>query len=185
VQPPRQQFLAQAPPGIFVGDRQRARFCSPGAQQQVLGTDQFPAPAAARPGSAVAIASPGSSSLESVQAVADLRRAVFGVAFTARAGFCSRKPGVSSLSVGGSVSAGFFPLYMGLLFLLGALVSAPAPSDGNQARPGAHLARRPSGCGGRRLTDGCRRLVLWANGGSILKQALRRLAHDPGLEPGG
>ncbi len=97
---PRQQFLAQFS-GIFVGTVVTVLTFSvlvPNAQ--VLGTDQFPAPAA-QTWSAVAIrARPGPVRARAHQAVADLRRQCRRRGADARAHLAPEVRGVPSVGVG-------------------------------------------------------------------------------------
>src|SRR5262249_2335697 len=175
---PRQQFLAQFS-GIFVGTVVSVlTFAVLVPNAQVLGTDQFPAPAA-QTWSAVAIAlGQGLSSLESVK-LADICRRCCWSAAHARARFIPEIPGASSLSVGVRSRLGV-PLVLWASVLLGRPHCAPARETETKARRRVHLAGG-FGCGGRRLADGRGAGVLgqWRQHS---RQAPRRLTgHGAGL----
>jgi uncharacterized oligopeptide transporter (OPT) family protein len=119
---PRQQFLAQFS-GIFVGTIISVlTFAVLVPDAQVLGTDQFPAPAA-QTWSAVAIAlGRGLSSLEPVKLWLILAGGVAGVVLTlAPALFPKYQECLPSASAFGL--AWMFNWYYGLLFFLGALIA--------------------------------------------------------------
>jgi uncharacterized oligopeptide transporter (OPT) family protein len=169
---PRQQFLAQFS-GIFVGTVVSVlTFAVLVPDAQVLGTDQFPAPAA-QTWSAVAIALGRSlSSLESVKLWLIFAGSVVGVLLTlAPVLFPKYREYLPSASAFGL--AWVFPWYYGLLFFLGRPHCAPARETETKARRRVHLAGGV-GCGGRRLADGCGAGVLgqWLRHS---RQALRRL----------
>jgi uncharacterized oligopeptide transporter (OPT) family protein len=167
---PRQQFLAQFS-GIFVGTVVSVlTFAVLVPDAQVLGTDQFPAPAA-QTWSAVAIAlGQGLSSLESVKLSLIFAGSVVGVLLTLAA--IPKMPGVSSLSVSVRSRLGV-PLVLWGFVLPRRPNCAPARETETKARQRVHFARGV-GCGGRRLADGCGAGVLgqWRHHS---QQATRRL----------
>src|SRR5258707_10750078 len=119
---PRRQFLAQFS-GIFVGTIVTVlTFAVLVPNAQVLGTDQFPAPAA-QTWSAVAIAlGQGLSSLESVKLWLIFTGGIVGVLLTlAVVLFPKYQKYLPSASAFGL--AWVFPWYYGLLFFLGALIA--------------------------------------------------------------
>jgi len=119
---PRQQFLAQFS-GIVVGTIVTVlTFAVLVPNAQVLGTDQFPAPAA-QTWSAVAIAlGQGLSSLESIKLWLIFAGGVVGVLLTlAPVLFPKYQEHLPSASAFGL--AWVFPWYYGLLFFLGALIA--------------------------------------------------------------
>jgi uncharacterized oligopeptide transporter (OPT) family protein len=157
---PRQQFLAQFS-GIFVGTIVTVLTFSvlvPNAQ--VLGTDQFPAPAA-QTWSAVAIAlGQGLSSLESVKLWLIFAGGVVGVVLTLAPVLLPKYqkylPSAAAFGL-----AWVFNWYYGLLFFLGALVALLL----ERRKPKlAEEFTLPVASGVV--------LVFWANGGSILSKLL-------------
>jgi uncharacterized oligopeptide transporter (OPT) family protein len=155
---PRQQFLAQFA-GIFVGTVVSVlTFAVLVPDAQVLGTDQFPAPAA-QTWSAVAIAlGQGLSSLGSVKLWLIFAGGVVGAVLTLAPVFAPEIPGVSSLGV--SVRP-----RLGVQLVLWAFVLPGRPrfaldrETQTEARQRVHLAGGV-GRGGRRLADGCGARVL-------------------------
>ena len=172
---PRQQFLAQFS-GIFVGTVVSVlTFAVLVPDAQVLGTDQFPAPAA-QTWSAVAIAlGQGLSSLGSVKLVADICRRGRRSGAHARACLAPEIPGVSSLGVGIRPRLGV-QLVLWAFVLPGRPRCAPDRETQTEARQRVHLAGGV-GRGGRRFADGCGAGVLgqWRRHS---QQALRRLTAD-------
>ena len=150
---PRQQFLAQFS-GIFVGTVVSVlTFAVLVPDAQVLGTDQFPAPAA-QTWSAVAIAlGQGLSSLEPVKLWLIFAGGVVGVVLTLAPVLLPKYekylPSASAFGL-----AWVFNWYYGLLFFLGALVALLLERRQTEARRRVHLAGGV-GRGGRRLADGC------------------------------
>ena len=166
---PRQQFLAQFS-GIFVGTVVSVlAFAVLVPNAQVLGTDQFPAPAA-QTWSAVAIAlGQGLSSVEAVKLWLIFAGGGVGVVLTLAPILLPKYerylPSASAFGL-----AWVFHWYYGLLFFLGALVAFLL----ERRKP--KLAEEftlpvASGvvAGGSLMGVG---LVLWANGGSILNKLL-------------
>jgi putative OPT family oligopeptide transporter len=150
---PRQQFLAQFS-GIFVGTVVTVlTFAVLVPNAQVLGTDQFPAPAA-QTWSAVAIAlGQGLSSLESVKLWLDICRRSRWRGAHARACFAPEIPGVSALGSGVRPRLGV-PLVLWVFVLPGRRSCALLRKTETEARRRVHLADGV-GRGGRRLADGC------------------------------
>src|SRR6516162_7932479 len=144
---PRQQFLAQFS-GIFVGTVVTVlTFAVLVPDAQVLGTDQFPAPAA-QTWSAVAIAlGQGLSSLESVKLWLIFAGAVVGVVLTLAPVLLPKYqeylPSAAAFGL-----AWVFNWYYGLLFFLGALVALLLEKTETEARRRVHIAGGV-GCGGR------------------------------------
>ncbi len=169
---PRQQFLAQFS-GIFVGTVVSVlTFSVLVPDAGVLGTDQFPAPAA-QTWSAVAIAlGQGLSSLGSVKLWLIFAGSVVGVVLTLAPVLLPKYekylPSASAFGL-----AWVFHWYYGLLFFLGALVAFLFERREAEARRRVHLAGGIGG-GGRRLADGCGAGVLgqWRQHS---QQASRRL----------
>ena len=131
---PRQQFLAQFS-GIFVGTVVTVlAFAVLVPNAQVLGTDQFPAPAA-QTWSAVAIAlGQGLSSLEPVKLWLIFAGSVVGVRAHARACPAPEIPGVSALGGGVRPRLGV-PLVLWAVVLPGRARCAPASRDANRSSP--------------------------------------------------
>ena len=149
---PRKQFIAQFA-GIFIGTVVTVLAFSvlvPNAQ--VLGTDQFPAPAA-QTWSAVAFAlAQGLSALEPIKLWLIFAGSVVGVVLTLAPIFLPKHqaylPSASAFGL-----AWVFHWYYGLLFFLGALLRILRRAPRTEARRRVHPAGR-FGCGGRRLADG-------------------------------
>ena len=163
---PRQQFLAQFS-GIFVGTLVSVlTFAVLVPNAQVLGTDQFPAPAA-QTWSAVAIAlGRGLSSLESVKLWLIFAGAVVGVVLTLAPVLLPKYqeylPSASAFGL-----AWVFPWYYGLLFFLGALVALLLERRRPKLAEEFTLPVASGVVAGGSLMGVV--LVFWANGGSILK----------------
>ena len=164
---PRQQFLAQFA-GIFVGTIVSVlMFAVLVPNPQVLGTDQFPAPAA-QTWSAVAIAlGQGLSSLEAVKLWLIFAGGVVGVALTLAPVLLPKYqeylPSASAFGL-----AWVFNWYYGLLFFLGALVALLVERREPKVAEEFTLPVA-SGvvAGGSLMGVG---LVFWANGGAILSK---------------
>ncbi|MBV8755084.1 MAG: OPT/YSL family transporter [Hyphomicrobiales bacterium] len=162
---PRQQFIAQFS-GIFVGTVVTVlTFAVLVPDANVLGTDQFPAPAA-QTWSAVAIAlSKGLSSLEPLKLWLIVAGAAVGVALTLAPVLLPRYqeylPSAAAFGL-----AWVFNWYYGLLFFLGALIALvigrrkPALADEFTLPVASGVI-----AGGSLMGVA---LVFWANGGSIL-----------------
>ena len=167
---PRQQFLAQFA-GIFIGTLVTVvTFAALVPNAQVLGTDQFPAPAA-QTWSAVAIAlGKGLSALEPVKLWLILAGGVVGVLLTL-APVLLPKHGDYLPSASAFGLAWVFHWYYGLLFFLGALAALLLE---RKKRPIAEEFTFPVASGvvaGGSLMGVA--LVLWANAGSIVANLLR------------
>jgi uncharacterized oligopeptide transporter (OPT) family protein len=157
---PRQQFLAQFS-GIFVGTVVSVlAFALLVPNAQVLGTDQFPAPAAQTWAAVARALGQGLSSLEPVKLWLIVAGGVAGVALTlAPVLFPKYEKYLPSASAFGL--AWVFHWYYGLLFFLGALtlVLPRCPhcvrrrATETEARRRVYLAGGV-GCGGRGLADG-------------------------------
>jgi putative OPT family oligopeptide transporter len=166
---PRQQFLAQFS-GIFVGTVVSVlTFAVLVPDAQVLGTDQFPAPAA-QTWSAVAIAlGQGLSSLESVKLWLIFAGAVVGVVLTLAPVLLPKYqeylPSASAFGL-----AWVFHWYYGLLFFLGALVALLLKRRKPKLAEELTLPVASGVVAGGSLMGVV--LVLWANGGSILNKLL-------------
>jgi uncharacterized oligopeptide transporter (OPT) family protein len=166
---PRQQFLAQFS-GIFVGTLVSVlAFAVLVPDAQVLGTDQFPAPAA-QTWSAVAIAlGQGLSSLESVKLWLIFAGAVVGVVLTLAPVLLPKYqeylPSASAFGL-----AWVFHWYYGLLFFLGALVALLLKRRKPKLAEELTLPVASGVVAGGSLMGVV--LVLWANGGSILNKLL-------------
>src|SRR4051794_12239910 len=164
---PRQQFLAQFS-GIFVGTLiSVVTFAILVPDAQVLGTDQFPAPAA-QTWSAVAIAlRQGLSSLESVKLWLIFAGSVVGVLLTlAPVLFRKYQEYLPSASAFGL--AWVFPWYYGLLFFLGALMALLLERRKPELAKEFTLPVASGVVAGGSLMGVA--LVFWANGGSILSK---------------
>jgi uncharacterized oligopeptide transporter (OPT) family protein len=162
---PRQQFLAQFS-GIFVGTLVSVlTFAVLVPDAQVLGTDQFPAPAA-QTWSAVAIAlGKGLSSLEPVKLWLIVAGSVVGVLLTlAPVLFPKSQDYLPSASAFGL--AWVFPWYYGLLFFLGALIALLLERRKPKLAQEFTLPVASGVVAGGSLMGVV--LVFWANGGSIL-----------------
>jgi uncharacterized oligopeptide transporter (OPT) family protein len=164
---PRQQFLAQFS-GIFVGTVVSVlTFAVLVPDAQVLGTDQFPAPAA-QTWAAVAMAlGQGLSSLEPVKLWLILAGVVVGVVLTLAPVLLPKYQGyLPSASAFGL--AWVFPWYYGLLFFLGALVALLIESRKPKLAQEFTLPVASGVVAGGSLMGVV--LVFWANGGSILNK---------------
>ena len=161
---PRQQFLAQFS-GIFVGTVVSVlTFALLVPDAQVLGTDQFPAPAA-QTWSAVAIAlARGLSSLEPVKLWLILAGGIVGVVLTlAPAVLPKYQAWLPSASAFGL--AWVFNWYYGLLFFLGALIALVVERRKPKLAEELTLPVASGVVAGGSLMGVA--LVFWANGGSI------------------
>jgi putative OPT family oligopeptide transporter len=162
---PRQQFLAQFS-GIFVGTVVTVlTFAVLVPNAQVLGTDQFPAPAA-QTWSAVAIAlAQGLSSLESVKLWLIFAGGVVGVVLTLAPVLLPRYQGyLPSASAFGL--AWVFQWYYGLLFFLGALLALLLGRRKPKLAEEFTLPVASGVVAGGSLMGVV--LVFWANGSNIL-----------------
>ena len=166
---PRQQFLAQFS-GIFVGTVVTVlTFAVLVPNAQVLGTDQFPAPAA-QTWSAVAIAlGQGLSSLEPIKLWLIFAGAVVGVALTLAPVLLPKYqkylPSAAAFGL-----AWVFHWYYGLLFFLGALVALILERLKPKLAEEFTLPVASGVVAGGSLMGVV--LVLWANGGSIFSKLL-------------
>jgi OPT family oligopeptide transporter len=164
---PRQQFLAQFS-GIFVGTVVSVlAFAVLVPNAQVLGTDQFPAPAA-QTWSAVAIAlGQGLSSLEPVKLWLIIAGGVVGVVLTLAPVLLPKYerylPSAAAFGL-----AWVFHWYYGLLFFLGALVALVVERRKPKLAEEFTLPVASGVVAGGSLMGVV--LVFWANGGSILNQ---------------
>jgi putative OPT family oligopeptide transporter len=166
---PRQQFLAQFS-GIFVGTVVSVlTFAVLVPDAQVLGTDQFPAPAA-QTWAAVAIAlGQGLSSLGSVKLWLIFAGGVVGVVLQfAPAVLPKYQQYLPSASAFGL--AWVFNWYYGLLFFLGALVALLIERRRPKLAKEFTLPVASGVVAGGSLMGVA--LVFWANGGSILNKLL-------------
>ena len=164
---PRQQFLAQFS-GIFVGTIVSVlTFAVLVPDAQVLGTDQFPAPAA-QTWSAVAIAlGRGLSSLEPVKLWLILAGGIVGVVLTLAPVLLPKyKDYLPSASAFGL--AWVFNWYYGLLFFLGALVALLVERRNPKLAEELTLPVASGVVAGGSLMGVA--LVFWANGGGILSK---------------
>src|SRR5262252_4429767 len=166
---PRQQFLAQFS-GIFVGTIVSVlAFAVLVPNAQVLGSDQFPAPAA-QTWSAVAIAlGQGLSSLEPLKLWLILAGGVVGVVLTLAPVLLPQYerylPSASAFGL-----AWVFHWYYGLLFFLGALVALLFERRKPKLAEEFTLPVASGVVAGGSLMGVV--LVFWANGGSILNKLL-------------
>src|SRR5947209_8550458 len=166
---PRQQFLAQFS-GIFVGTLVTVlTFAVLVPNAQVLGTDQFPAPAA-QTWSAVAIAlGRGLSSLEPIKVWLIFAGAVVGVVLTLAPVLLPKYqaylPSAAAFGL-----AWVFHWYYGLLFFLGALVALLLERRKPKLAEEFTLPVASGVVAGGSLMGVV--LVFWANGGSILNKLL-------------
>jgi uncharacterized oligopeptide transporter (OPT) family protein len=164
---PRQQFLAQFS-GIFVGTVISVlTFAVLVPNAQVLGTDQFPAPAA-QTWSAVAIAlGRGLSSLEPVKLWLILAGGVVGVVLTLVPALLPKYqeylPSASAFGL-----AWVFNWYYGLLFFLGALVAVLVERRNPTVAEELTLPVASGVVAGGSLMGVA--LVFWANGGGMLSK---------------
>ncbi len=162
---PRKQFLAQFS-GIFVGTVVSVLvFAALVPNAQVLGTDQFPAPAA-QTWSAVAIAlGKGLASLEPLKLWLILAGAVVGVVLTLAPVLLPKHqsylPSAAAFGL-----AWVFHWYYGLLFFLGALIALLFERRRPKLAQEFTLPVASGVVAGGSLMGVL--LVLWANGGSIL-----------------
>jgi putative OPT family oligopeptide transporter len=166
---PRRQFLAQFS-GIFVGTVVSVlTFAVLVPNAQMLGTDQFPAPAA-QTWSAVAIAlGQGLSSLESIKLWLIFAGGVVGVLLTFAPVLLPKyKEYLPSASAFGL--AWVFPWYYGLLFFLGALIALLLERRKPKLAEEFTLPVASGVVAGGSLMGVV--LVFWANGGSILNKLL-------------
>jgi uncharacterized oligopeptide transporter (OPT) family protein len=166
---PRQQFLAQFS-GIFVGTVVTVlAFAALVPDAQVLGTDQFPAPAA-QTWSAVAIAlGQGLSSLEPVKLWLIIAGGVVGAVLTLAPVLLPKYqeylPSASAFGL-----AWVFHWYYGLLFFLGALVALLLERRKPKLAEEFTLPVASGVVAGGSLTGVV--LVFWTNAGSILSKLL-------------
>jgi putative OPT family oligopeptide transporter len=166
---PRQQFLAQFS-GIFVGTVVTVlAFAVLVPDAQVLGTDQFPAPAA-QTWSAVARAlGQGLSSLEPVKLGLIITGGLTGAVLTLAPVLLPRYreylPSASAFGL-----AWVFHWYYGLLFFLGALVALLVERRKPRLAEEFTLPVASGVVAGGSLMGVA--LVFWANGGSILNKLL-------------
>jgi uncharacterized oligopeptide transporter (OPT) family protein len=164
---PRQQFLAQFS-GIFVGTLVSVlTFAVLVPDAQVLGTDQFPAPAA-QTWSAVAIAlGEGLSSLEPVKLWLIFAGAVVGVVLTLAPVLLPKHqeylPSAAAFGL-----AWVFHWYYALMFFLGALIAFLLARRKPRLAEEFTLPVASGVVAGGSLTGVV--LVFWANGGSILNK---------------
>jgi OPT family oligopeptide transporter len=164
---PRQQFLAQFS-GIFVGTVVSVlAFAVLVPNAQVLGTDQFPAPAA-QTWSAVAIAlGQGLSSLEPIKLWLTLAGGVVGVMLTLAPVLLPKYeqylPSAAAFGL-----AWVFHWYYGVLFFLGALAALLLRSRKPKLAEEFTLPVASGVVAGGSLMGVV--LVFWANGGSILSK---------------
>jgi putative OPT family oligopeptide transporter len=166
---PRQQFLAQFS-GVFVGTVVSVlTFAILVPDAQVLGTDQFPAPAA-QTWSAVAIAlGHGLSSLEPIKLWLIFAGGVVGIMLTLAPLLLPKYqeylPSASAFGL-----AWVFNWYYGLLFFLGALVALLIERCKPKLAKEFTLPVASGVVAGGSLMGVA--LVFWANGGSILSKLL-------------
>jgi putative OPT family oligopeptide transporter len=166
---PRQQFIAQFS-GIFVGTIASVlAFAVLVPDAQVLGTDQFPAPAA-QTWSAVAIAlGQGLSSLEAVKLWLIFAGAIVGVVLTLAPVLLPKyEPYLPSASAFGL--AWVFNWYYGLLFFTGALIAYLIERRKPELAKEFTLPVASGVVAGGSLMGVA--LVFWANGGGILRKLL-------------
>jgi len=167
---PRQQFLAQFA-GIFVGTVVTVlTFAALVPNAKVLGTDQFPAPAA-QTWSAVAIAlGQGLSALEPIKLWLILAGGMVGVLLTLAPvllpQYRNHLPSASAFGL-----AWVFHWYYGLLFFLGALIALLLERQRPQIAEEFTFPVASGVVAGGSLMGVL--LVLWANGGSILANLYR------------
>jgi uncharacterized oligopeptide transporter (OPT) family protein len=166
---PRQQFIAQFS-GIFVGTLVTVlTFAVLVPNARVLGTDQFPAPAA-QTWSAVAIAlGQGLSALEPVKLWLIVAGSVIGVVLTLAPVLLPKHqhycPSASAFGL-----AWVFHWYYGLLFFLGALAAFALERRKPKLAEEFTLPVASGVVAGGSLMGVV--LVLWANGGSIVSKLL-------------
>ncbi|MBV8837953.1 MAG: OPT/YSL family transporter, partial [Alphaproteobacteria bacterium] len=164
---PRQQFIAQFS-GIFVGTVVTVlTFAVLVPDAHVLGTDQFPAPAA-QTWSAVAIAlSKGLSSLEPLKLWLIVAGAAVGVVLTLAPVLLPRYQGYLPSAAAFGL-AWVFNWYYGLLFFLGALIALIIARRKPALAEEFTLPVASGVIAGGSLMGVA--LVFWANGGSILSK---------------
>ena len=164
---PRQQFLAQFS-GIFVGTVVTVlAFAALVPNAQVLGTDQFPAPAA-QTWSAVAIAlGQGLSSLEPVKLWLIFAGGAVGVVLTLAPVLLPKHQAYLPSAAAFGLSW-VFHWYYGLLFFLGALVALLLKKRKPKLAEEFTFPVASGVVAGGSLMGVV--LVLWANGGSILSK---------------
>jgi uncharacterized oligopeptide transporter (OPT) family protein len=164
---PRQQFLAQFS-GIFVGTVVTVlAFAALVPNAQVLGTDQFPAPAA-QTWSAVAIAlGQGLSSLEPIKLWLIVAGSLVGVVLTLAPVLLPKHQAYLPSAAAFGLSW-VFHWYYGLLFFLGALVALLLDRRKPQLAEEFTFPVASGVVAGGSLMGVA--LVLWANGGSILSK---------------
>jgi len=164
---PRQQFLAQFS-GIFVGTVVTVlAFAALVPNAQVLGTDQFPAPAA-QTWSAVAIAlGQGLSSLEPVKLWLIFAGGVVGVVLTLAPVLLPKYQAYLPSAAAFGLSW-VFHWYYGLLFFLGALVALLLEKRKPKLAEEFTFPVASGVVAGGSLMGVV--LVLWASGGSILSK---------------
>ena len=166
---PRQQFIAQFS-GIFIGTLVTVlTFAVLVPNAKVLGTDQFPAPAA-QTWSAVAIAlGQGLSSLEPVKLWLIVAGGVVGVALTLAPVLLPKHqhhcPSAAAFGL-----AWVFHWYYGLLFFLGALAAFALERRKPKLAEEFTLPVASGVVAGGSLMGVA--LVLWANGGSIVSKLI-------------
>lgn len=166
---PREQFIAQFS-GIFVGTLVTVlTFAVLVPNAKVLGTDQFPAPAA-QTWSAVAIAlGQGLSALEPAKLWLIVAGSVVGVALTLAPVLVPKYdrycPSASAFGL-----AWVFHWYYGLLFFLGALIALLFERRKPELAEELTLPLASGVVAGGSLMGVA--LVLWANGGSIFAKLL-------------
>jgi uncharacterized oligopeptide transporter (OPT) family protein len=166
---PRQQFLAQLS-GIFVGTIVTVlTFAVLVPNAEVLGTDQFPAPAA-QTWAAVAIAlGQGLSSLEPIKLWLIFAGGAVGVVLTLAPVLLPKYhaylPSAAAFGL-----AWVFNWYYGLLFFLGALIALLVERRKPKLAEEFTLPVASGVVAGGSLTGVA--LVFWANGGSILSMLL-------------
>ncbi|HLH90978.1 MAG TPA: OPT family oligopeptide transporter [Xanthobacteraceae bacterium] len=168
---PRRQFVAQFS-GIFIGTIVSVlTFAALVPDASVLGTDQFPAPAA-QTWSAVAIAlARGLTSLEPAKLWLILAGGIVGVALTLAPAVLPRYrdylPSASAFGL-----AWVFNWYYGLLFFLGALIALVVERRRPQLAEELTLPIASGVVAGGSLMGVA--LVFWENGGGMLSKFLGR-----------
>ena len=164
---PRQQFLAQFS-GIFVGTIVTVlTFAVLVPNAQVLGTDQFPAPAAQTWAAVARALGQGLSSLESVKLWLIFAGAVVGVVLTLAPVLLPKYQGFFPSAAAFGL-AWVFHWYYGLLFFLGALVALLLEKRKPKLAEEFTLPVASGVVAGGSLMGVA--LVFWANGGSILSK---------------
>jgi uncharacterized oligopeptide transporter (OPT) family protein len=166
---PRQQFLAQLS-GVLVGTVVTVlTFAVLVPNAQVLGTDQFPAPAAQTWAAVAKALGQGLSSLEPVKLWLIVAGSVVGVLLTLAPVLLPRYqeylPSAAAFGL-----AWVFHWYYGLLFFLGALLALLVERRNRKLAEEFTLPVASGVVAGGSLMGVV--LVLWANGGSILSKLL-------------